>query len=55
MATVVAGVLSFWIIVDFPDDAMLLAEVERIIQRLQRDDQLVPLASVSSGRTFPRV
>ena len=39
--TVVAGVLSFWIVVDFPDDATFLTEAERtvVIRRLQGDDQ----------------
>ncbi|KAG9313103.1 major facilitator superfamily domain-containing protein [Chiua virens] len=42
LATVVAGTLSFWIIVDFPDDAKFLTEAERtvVIRRLQGDDQL---------------
>lgn len=41
LATVIAGALSFWFIVDFPDDAKFLTEAERtvIIRRLQGDDQ----------------
>ncbi|KAF8141496.1 MFS general substrate transporter [Boletus edulis] len=41
LATVVAGALSFWIIVDFPEDATFLTEAERtvVIRRLQGDDQ----------------
>ena len=41
LVTVVASVLSFWIIVDFPDDATFLTETERtvVIRRLQGDDQ----------------
>ncbi|KIY70557.1 MFS general substrate transporter [Cylindrobasidium torrendii FP15055 ss-10] len=41
LATVVAGVLSFWIIQDFPDNAKFLTEAERtvVIRRLQSDDQ----------------
>ncbi|KAG6381714.1 major facilitator superfamily domain-containing protein [Boletus reticuloceps] len=41
LATVVAGALSFWIIVDFPEDAAFLTEAERtvVIRRLQGDDQ----------------
>lgn len=41
LATVVAGALSFWIIVDFPDNAKFLSEAERtvVIRRLQGDDQ----------------
>lgn len=41
LATVVAGVLSFWIVQDFPDTAKFLTEAERtvVIRRLQDDDQ----------------
>ncbi|KAH0836758.1 major facilitator superfamily domain-containing protein [Lanmaoa asiatica] len=41
LATIVAGFLSFWFIVDFPDDAKFLTEAERtvVIRRLQGDDQ----------------
>ncbi|THH15230.1 hypothetical protein EW146_g5217 [Bondarzewia mesenterica] len=41
LATVLAGVLSFWIIQDFPDTARFLSEAERtvVVRRLQRDDQ----------------
>ena len=41
LATVVAGILSFWIIQDFPDNAKFLTEAERtiVIRRLQNDDQ----------------
>ncbi|KAF9224037.1 MFS general substrate transporter [Gyrodon lividus] len=41
LATVVAGAMSFWLIVDFPDDAKFLTETERtvVIRRLQGDDQ----------------
>lgn len=41
LATVIAGAVSFWIIVDFPDDATFLSEAERtvVIRRLQGDDQ----------------
>ncbi|EGN96864.1 hypothetical protein SERLA73DRAFT_170229 [Serpula lacrymans var. lacrymans S7.3] len=41
LATVIAGALSFWIIVDFPDTATFLTETERtvVIRRLQSDDQ----------------
>lgn len=41
LATVVAGVASFWIIQDFPDTAKFLSEAERtvVIRRLQGDDQ----------------
>ena len=39
--TVVAGFLSYWTVVDFPDDATFLTEAERtvVIRRLQGDDQ----------------
>ena len=41
LVTVVAGVLSFWIIQDFPDTAKFLTEAERtvVIRRLQSDNQ----------------
>ncbi|KAI0730769.1 MFS general substrate transporter [Earliella scabrosa] len=41
LLTVVAGVMSFWIIQDFPDTAKFLTEAERtvVIRRLQSDDQ----------------
>ena len=41
LSTVVAGILSFWIIQDFPDNAKFLTEVERtiVIRRLQSDNQ----------------
>jgi hypothetical protein len=41
LATVLAGVASFWIIQDFPDTAKFLTEAERtvVIRRLQEDDQ----------------
>ena len=41
LATIVAGLLSFWIIQDFPDSARFLTEAERtvIIRRLQKDCQ----------------
>ncbi|KAI0057442.1 MFS general substrate transporter [Artomyces pyxidatus] len=41
LATVLAGVLSFVIIQDFPDTARFLSEKERtvVIRRLQQDDQ----------------
>lgn len=41
LATVLAGVASFWIIQDFPDTAKFLSEAERtvVIRRLQSDDQ----------------
>ncbi|KAJ7642795.1 MFS general substrate transporter [Mycena polygramma] len=41
LATVIAGVASFWIIQDFPDTAKFLTEAERtvVIRRLQSDDQ----------------
>ncbi|KAF9269232.1 MFS general substrate transporter [Marasmius fiardii PR-910] len=41
LATVLAGVASFWIIQDFPDTAKFLSEAERtvIVRRLQGDDQ----------------
>ncbi|KAG7094143.1 hypothetical protein E1B28_007755 [Marasmius oreades] len=41
LATVIAGIVSFWIIQDFPDTAKFLSEAERtvIVRRLQGDDQ----------------
>ncbi|CAK5283159.1 unnamed protein product [Mycena citricolor] len=41
LATVLAGLASFWIIQDFPDTAKFLSEPERVfvIRRLQSDDQ----------------
>ncbi|KAF9073199.1 MFS general substrate transporter [Rhodocollybia butyracea] len=41
LATVLAGVLSFFIIQDFPDTAKFLSEAERtvVVRRLQEDDQ----------------
>ncbi|KAH8833207.1 MFS general substrate transporter [Flagelloscypha sp. PMI_526] len=41
IATVIAGIASFWIIQDFPDTAKFLTEAERVavIRRLQSDDQ----------------
>jgi hypothetical protein len=41
LATVVIGVLSFFILQDFPDTAKFLTEAERtvVIRRLQTDDQ----------------
>ena len=41
LATVVAGLMSFWIIQDFPDTAKFLSDAERtvVIRRLQSDDQ----------------
>ncbi|KAF8507966.1 MFS general substrate transporter [Hysterangium stoloniferum] len=41
LATVLAGLCSFWIIQDFPDNAKFLTETERafVIKRLQEDDQ----------------
>ncbi|GLB41654.1 putative MFS general substrate transporter [Lyophyllum shimeji] len=41
LATVLAGIASFWIIQDFPDTAKFLTEAERtvVIRRLQGDDQ----------------
>ena len=40
LVTVVASFLSFWIIVDFPENATFLTEAERtvVIRRLQGDD-----------------
>lgn len=41
LATVVIGVMSFFIVQDFPDTAKFLTEAERtvVIRRLQTDDQ----------------
>lgn len=41
LATVLAGVASFFIIQDFPDTAKFLSEAERtvVVRRLQGDDQ----------------
>ncbi|KAG6888874.1 hypothetical protein C0992_007270, partial [Termitomyces sp. T32_za158] len=41
LATVVAGIASFWVIQDFPDTAKFLSEAERtvVVRRLQGDDQ----------------
>ncbi|KAG1734029.1 MFS general substrate transporter [Suillus paluster] len=41
IATILAGAVSFWIIVDFPDNATFLTEAERtvVIRRLQGDAQ----------------
>jgi len=41
LITVLAGVVSPWIIVDFPDNATFLTEAERtvVIRRLQSDNQ----------------
>ena len=41
LLTFIAGILSFWIIQDFPDTAKFLTEEERtvVIRRLQQDDQ----------------
>ncbi|KAG8699315.1 hypothetical protein FRC09_006689 [Ceratobasidium sp. 395] len=41
LATVLAGIASFWIIQDFPDEAKFLTEEERafVVRRLQSDDQ----------------
>jgi nitrate/nitrite transporter NarK len=41
LATVIAGILSFWIIQDFPDTAKFLSREERtvVVRRLQSDDQ----------------
>ncbi|EIW80461.1 MFS general substrate transporter [Coniophora puteana RWD-64-598 SS2] len=42
LATIVLGILSFWIIVDFPNDAKFLTEAEQVfvIRRLQEDKQM---------------
>ena len=49
LLTVVAGVLSLWIIQDFPDTAKFLTEEERtlVIRRLQQDAQFS-----AAGETF---
>ncbi|KAJ6518917.1 MFS general substrate transporter [Mycena sanguinolenta] len=41
LATIVAGVASFWVVQDFPDNAKFLTEAERtfVVRRLQGDDQ----------------
>lgn len=41
LATVLAGIASFWIVQDFPDTAKFLSEAERtvVVRRLQNDDQ----------------
>ncbi|KAJ7919667.1 MFS general substrate transporter [Mycena leptocephala] len=41
LATILAGVASYWIVQDFPDTAKFLTETERtfVIRRLQGDDQ----------------
>lgn len=41
IATVVIGIMSFWIVVDFPDDATFLSEQDRrrVIRRLKDDKQ----------------
>lgn len=41
LVTVIAGIISFWVIQDFPDEAKFLSEVERtaVVRRLQQDDQ----------------
>jgi hypothetical protein len=41
LATVVAGVASFWIVVDFPDTSKFITAAERecIIQGLEEDGQ----------------
>jgi len=41
LVTVVAGLASFWIVQDFPDNAKFLTKAERafVIRRLQDDDQ----------------
>ncbi|KAF7356464.1 MFS domain-containing protein [Mycena venus] len=41
LATIVAGIASYWIVQDFPDTAKFLTETERtfMIRRLQGDDQ----------------
>jgi len=52
LITVVAGALSFWIIVDFPDNATFLNEAERtvIIRRLQGDAQFSAAGEKMSWR-----
>ncbi|KAJ7281384.1 MFS general substrate transporter [Mycena rebaudengoi] len=41
LATILAAILSFWVVQDFPDTATFLTETERtfMIRRLQGDDQ----------------
>lgn len=41
LITIAAGAVSYWIIVDFPDNATFLTEAERtvVIRRLQGDAQ----------------
>ncbi|KZW00023.1 MFS general substrate transporter [Exidia glandulosa HHB12029] len=41
LATILAGIASFWLVQDFPDTAKFLTETERVfvIRRLQEDDQ----------------
>ncbi|KAJ6515008.1 MFS general substrate transporter [Mycena vitilis] len=41
LATILAGIASYWIVQDFPDSAKFLTETERtfVIRRLQGDDQ----------------
>lgn len=41
LATVVIGVLSFWMVHDFPDDAKFLSEADRrrVVRRLKEDKQ----------------
>lgn len=41
MATIVAGIASFWMVVDFPDTATFITEAERryIVKKLQDDGQ----------------
>ncbi|OAX39610.1 MFS general substrate transporter [Rhizopogon vinicolor AM-OR11-026] len=52
LVTVVAGAVSFWIIVDFPDNATFLSEAERtvIIRRLQGDAQFSAAGEKMSWR-----
>lgn len=41
LATVVLGVISYWLVHDFPDEAKFLSEADRsrVIRRLKADDQ----------------
>ena len=41
LATIVVGIISFWVVQDFPDDAKFLSEPDRIrvIRRLKADQQ----------------
>ena len=41
LATVVIGIISFWMVQDFPDEALFLSEVDRarVIRRLKLDKQ----------------